>query len=107
MQNFSTKLYTDFEVEIQKPLCYDMHTQYFSSYSFFQIISMAFSYLVVINAVWMRMVLIWIAQKLRLRNRTKETSFIVLTIFYMNLVNFGLVQFLAPWDSREAKFEAV
>lgn len=33
--------------------------------------------------------------------------FVMLAIFYMNLLNYGLVYMLAPWDSRESKLPGV
>ena len=49
----------------------------------------------------------WVATKLRFTNLTKETNWIMLSIFTMNLFNYGFVYLFAPWDSREATFDFI
>ena len=62
----------------------------------------AFPYMVTINAFIIRSVMMWVATKLRFKNMTEETNWIMLSIFTMNLFNYGFVYLLAPWDSRDA-----
>ena len=62
---------------------------------------MAFSYLVVVNAMWIRYLMIYLAQKLSFRNLTVETNFIMLTVFYFYLLNYAAVYLMAPIDSMD------
>lgn len=88
-------------------MCYDFYMGYASSLSIFSLYCKLFSYFVVINATWIRMLLIWVTSLLRFRNLTMETNFTMLTIFYMNLLNYGAVYVLAPWDSRETELPVI
>ena len=88
-------------------MCYDFYKGYLSSLSMFSLYCTFFSYFVVINATWIRMLLIWVSSLIRFRNLTMETNFTMLTIFYMNLINYGAVYVLAPWDSRESSLPVV
>ena len=66
-----------------------------------------FSQLVILNAVWIRLFLIWLAKKLRYHNLTLETKWIMLSIFCMNSINYGLVYIFGPWDTRDCRFVLV
>jgi len=71
------------------------------------LLASGFSYLVVINAYLLRLVLIFCARKLRFTNLTEETNWIMLAIFYMNVFNYGFVYLWAPWDSRNVNIPVV
>lgn len=75
--------------------------------SFLYISSLIYSQLVVVNAYLIRLFLIWLAKNIRFKNLTKETNWIMLTIFYMNLFTYGLVYLLAPWDSSDSNIPIV
>ena len=49
----------------------------------------------------MRLVFACLAKSIRFGNLTRETNFIMLTIFYMNLVNYYFVYLFSAWDSSD------
>ena len=54
------------------------------------------------NAYIIRLILIWIATKLRFRSVTDETIWVTIAIYYMSIFNYGIVYLAAPWDSRDS-----
>ena len=68
---------------------------------------MIFAQFVVINAYWIRLLMIYLAKKLSFRNLTVETNFIMLTVFYFSLLNYAGVYLLAPYDSFESPINIV
>ena len=51
--------------------------------------------------------MIWVAKQLKFKNLTEETNWIMLSIFFMYIFNYGFVYVFAAWDSREANLEVV
>ena len=84
----------------KEPLCAIVFHDYVSSTSVMQIYALLFSQFVVINAVWIRMLVIFLAKKLRIRCLTTETKFILLTVFYFYMLNYAGVYLIAPLDFK-------
>ena len=45
---------------------------------------------------------IWIAEKIRFFSITNETRFVMLSVFYITFLNYGVIYLFASWDNREA-----
>ena len=66
---------------------------------------MAWSQFAVLNAVLIRLIFACLARSIRFKNLTKQTNFIMITIFYMNLVNYFFVYLFAPMDSDDSRID--
>ena len=84
------------------PACNDAYSFVYDVFSLFRLVASSFSYVVVLESLIVRKVLIWLAMKIRFKNLTQETNWIMLTIFSLNIFNYGFVYLLAPWDSRDS-----
>ena len=98
----------DHTVETREgPVCKQVHDDIFSSFSIINLWSTIFPYMVTINAFIIRAIMIWVAKQLKFKNLTEETNWIMLSIFFMYIFNYGFVYVFAAWDSREANLEVV
>ena len=59
------------------------------------------SYVIIIAAMLIRELLILIGKRIRYFKLSQETSFVMISVFYMSLFNFAIVPLLSQWDSRE------
>lgn len=59
-----------------------------------------FNYMVVVVSYVIRFFFIWIAEKVRFFSKTKETVFIMVSVFWIYFLNYGFVYLFASWDSR-------
>ena len=46
-------------------------------------------------------------KKIRFKNLTEETKWIMLAIFWLNLFAYGFVYIFAPWDSRNINIDVI
>ena len=64
------------------------------------LLDMAYGYLVVIANFVARITFIYFASLIRFTTYSKQTSFIMVSVFLMQFFNSGLLFVFAPWDSR-------
>ena len=46
-------------------------------------------------------------KKIRFKNLTEETKWIMLALFWLNLFVYGFVYIIAPWDSRDSSIRVI
>lgn len=63
-------------------------------------IEQSFNYLVVIASFVVRNFFIWIAGKVGFVSRTNETRFVMMTVFLITYLNYGLIYLFASYDIR-------
>ena len=56
--------------------------------------------MIVILSYVIRFFFIWVAGKVRFFSKTKETVFIMVSVFWIYFLNYGIVYLFASWDSR-------
>ena len=64
------------------------------------IIEQSFNYLIVVASFIVRTFFIWIAEKVRFVSRTNETRFVMMSVFMITYLNYGLIYFFASYDIR-------
>ena len=63
--------------------------------------------MVVINTKIIQIILIFLMKKIRFKNLTEETKWIMLALFWLNLFLYGFVYIIAPWDSRNSNIPVI
>ena len=66
------------------------------------LMNLCFAYVVVIANYVARVLFIWFASLIRFTTHSQQTNFIMLSVFWMQFFNSGLLFVFAPWDSRGA-----
>ena len=61
---------------------------------------MTYEYLVVLVNYLIVVVIVRLARYIRFTTKTKQDNFIMVTVFWIQFFNSGLLFVLAPWDSR-------
>lgn len=69
------------------------------------LLDLCYGQLVVIANYVFRVLFIYFAHLIRFTTYTKETNFVMLSVFWMQFFNSGLLFLVAPWDSRGAMSE--
>lgn len=71
------------------------------------ILETTFSYVIVIASYVFRSVFIAIAEKLKFFSLTSETKFVMVAVFYITYINYGLINLFASIDMRESKIPLI
>ena len=106
-QNWS---YTDKSGNVihkQSNICFEVYNDVISSFSITQLWSTGWSYMVVVNAYILRVILIMVAKTLRFKNLTEEIKWVTIAIFWMYMFNYGFVYIFGPWDSRDSEIRII
>ena len=67
------------------------------------ILETTFSYAIVGASFVFRTIFIELATRLRFMSLSNETKFVMITVFYITYINYGLIQLAASYDSREVR----
>ena len=60
-----------------------------------------YDYLVVLVSFSIRNIMILLSSYIGFFSRTKETKFIMFSVFSITFINYGVIQFAASWDFRK------
>lgn len=71
------------------------------------ILVQVFTNLIVIASYAFRSLFIWVASKIRFISLTNETQFVMVSVFWITYINYGLIYFFASLDVRESKIPLV
>ena len=82
---------------IEYPIC-KVYYGYMTGFGY--LLEQGFSYMIVILSYVIRFFFIWVAGKVRFFSKTKETIFIMISVFWIYFLNYGIVYLFASWDSR-------
>ena len=92
------------DMTVEAPIC-KKYYMYMTGFGY--ILEEAFSYLIVIMSYVVRSFFIWIAEKIRFISLTEETRFVMLSVFFITFLNYGVIYLFASWDNRNAHFKFV
>ena len=84
----------------QAPIC-ELYYSYMTSWGY--VLEMVFSYSIVVASFVIREFFIWIASKIHFKSLSSETMAIMLSVFFITYINYGLIQLFASIDMRHAK----
>jgi len=71
------------------------------------VLEQVFNYLVVIASFAFRTLFIWIGEKIHFTSLTAETKFVMLSVFYVTYINYGLIYLFASLDIRSSKIPLI
>ena len=86
----------------EAPIC-KKYYQYMTGFGY--VLETSFNYLIVIFSYVVRTFFIWIAEKIRFMSLTQETRFVMLSVFYITFINYGVLYLFASWDNRHTNFK--
>ena len=64
------------------------------------ILVQVFTYLIVAASYLFRTFFIWVAKKIRFVSLTGETQFVMLSVFWITYINYGLIYLFSSLDFR-------
>ena len=83
----------------EAPIC-KVYYHYMTGFGY--ALEQGFSYLVVILSFVIRSMFIYLAEKVRFFSLTKETKFVMVSVFWITFINYGIIYLAASWDMRDS-----
>ena len=85
------------DIHVRKPIC-KVYYQIMTGPGY--LIVQSFNYLIVLASFIVRTFFIWIAEKVGFVSRTSETRFVMVSVFLITYLNYGLIHLFSSYDDR-------